>query len=110
RSPLFQVLFQLQNAPMDTQPVALPGLELRPMGTGGQTAKFDLVLNAFEAGPLFAGALKYNTGLCERATAARIVRHFATLLASAGGEPPRVLSDLPLLSLEEQHQLAREWN
>src|SRR6185295_126544 len=80
------------------------------MGAGGQTAKFDLVLNTFEAGPVFGGVLKYNTDLFEKATAARIVRHFATLLAGAVAEPSRHLSDLPLLSLEEQHQLAREWN
>ncbi|HYX24954.1 MAG TPA: amino acid adenylation domain-containing protein, partial [Thermoanaerobaculia bacterium] len=110
RSSLFQVVFQLQNAPVDTQPVRLPGLELRPMGTGGQTAKFDLVLNAFEAGPVFGGVLKYNTDLFERATMARIGRHFVTLLAGAVAEPSRRLPDLPLLSLEEQHQLAREWN
>ncbi len=110
RSPLFQVLFQLQNAPAGGEPVALPGLELRPMGAGGQTAKFDLVLNAFEAGPVLAGVLKYNTGLFERATAARIVRHFTTLLAGALAEPAQPLADLPLLSPAESHQLAREWN
>ncbi|HEX3555022.1 MAG TPA: amino acid adenylation domain-containing protein, partial [Thermoanaerobaculia bacterium] len=110
RSPLFQVLFQLQNAPMDAEPVALPGLELRPMGAGGQTAKFDLVLNVHEAGAIFAGVLKYNTDLFEPATAARIVRHFATLLAGAMAAPSRRLSELPLLSPEERHQLAREWN
>ncbi|HEX3552498.1 MAG TPA: amino acid adenylation domain-containing protein, partial [Thermoanaerobaculia bacterium] len=110
RSPLFQVLFQFQNAPTDAEPVKLPGLELRPMGAGGQTAKFDLVLNAHEAGGIIAGGLKYNTDLFEPATAARIVRHFATLLAGAVAAPSRRLSELPLLSAEESHQLAREWN
>ncbi|MBW8879247.1 MAG: amino acid adenylation domain-containing protein, partial [Acidobacteria bacterium] len=110
RSPLFQVLFQLQNARMDAEPVELPGLKLRPMGGGGQTAKFDLTLNAFEAGPVFGGVLKHNTDLFEQATAARIVRHFATLLAGAVAEPSRRLSELPLLSAAESHQLVREWN
>src|SRR6185295_4750670 len=80
------------------------------MGAGGQTAKFDLVLNAFEAGPVFGGVLKYNTDLFEKATAARIVRHFSTLLAGAVAEPSHRLLDLPLLSAEESDQLIREWN
>ncbi|HEX4959375.1 MAG TPA: non-ribosomal peptide synthase/polyketide synthase, partial [Thermoanaerobaculia bacterium] len=110
RSPLFQVLFQLQNTPMDAEPIELPGLELQPMGTGGQTAKFDLVLNTYEAGSVLSGVLKYNTDLFERATAARIVRHFTALVAGAMAEPFRRLSELPLLSAAESHQLVWEWN
>ncbi|HYX24955.1 MAG TPA: amino acid adenylation domain-containing protein, partial [Thermoanaerobaculia bacterium] len=110
RSPLFQVLFQLQNARMDAEPVALPGLELRPMGAAGQTAKFDLTLNAFEAGPVFGGVLKYDTDLFEQATASRIVQHFARLLAGAVAEPSLPIRTLPLLSAAERHQLALEWN
>ncbi|HEX4961001.1 MAG TPA: amino acid adenylation domain-containing protein, partial [Thermoanaerobaculia bacterium] len=110
RSPLFQVLFQLQNAPTDAEPVELPGLELRPMGAGGQTAKFDLVLNAYEASPDFGGVLKYNTDLFEKATVERLVRHFGTLLAGAVAAPSCRLSELPLLSAEESYQLVHDWN
>ncbi|MEA2601550.1 MAG: hypothetical protein QOF89_2542, partial [Acidobacteriota bacterium] len=108
RSPVFQVLFQLQNAPVEA--VELPGLALRPLGAGGQTAKFELVLNLFAAGAGFAGMLKYNTDLFEPATAVRLVRHFGALLAGAVAAPSRQLSELLLLSHAERHQLAREWN
>ncbi|HEX4963095.1 MAG TPA: non-ribosomal peptide synthase/polyketide synthase, partial [Thermoanaerobaculia bacterium] len=110
RSPLFQVLFQLHNAPLDAEPIELPGLELQPMGAGGQTARFDLVLNAFERGSSFNGVLKYNTDLFEKATAARIVRHFTALVAGAVAEPAWRLSGLPLLSAAESHQIGREWS
>ncbi|HEV2846704.1 MAG TPA: condensation domain-containing protein, partial [Thermoanaerobaculia bacterium] len=108
RSPLFQVVFQLQNAPMER--VGLPGLELRPMEVRDQTAKFDLVLNLVQAGEAFGGRLDYNSGLFERATAERLVRHFGTLLAGAAMDPSRPISELPLLSTEERHQLVSAWN
>jgi len=108
RSPLFQVLFQLQNAPVES--VELPGLALRPLAAGGQTAKFELVLNLFESLDGFAGVLRYNTDLFEPATATRFVRHFGALLAGAVGSPALPLSGLPLLSPFERHQLTHEWN
>ncbi len=109
RSPVFQVLFQLQNA-RAAEAVELPGLVLESMDGGGQTAKFDLVLNLFEDGLEVGGVLRYNTDLFEPATAKRLVRHFATLVTGAVTEPERPLSSLPLLSAVESHQLAREWN
>jgi len=110
RSPLFQVLFQLLDTPIDAAPVELPGLALQPMGATGQTAKFDLVLSLFDAGPVFIGSLNYNTDLFEGATAARLVRHFGALLAEALAEPALPVTSLPLLSATERHQLALEWN
>ncbi|HEX6901809.1 MAG TPA: non-ribosomal peptide synthase/polyketide synthase, partial [Thermoanaerobaculia bacterium] len=103
RSPLFQVLFQLQNAP--AEPMELPGLTLRPVDARELTAKFDLVLSAFPAGEAFAGRLDFNSGLFERATAERMVRHYETLLAGVAADPSRPLSELPLLSDEETRQL-----
>ncbi|HEY3572046.1 MAG TPA: amino acid adenylation domain-containing protein [Thermoanaerobaculia bacterium] len=108
RSPLFQVLFQLHNVPVEA--VELPGgLALRPVEGGGQTSKFDLVLNLDEAGTDFVGVLKHNTSLFEPSTAERIVRHFWTLLAGAVANPALPLSRLPLLSDAERQELL-EWN
>ncbi|HEX9943047.1 MAG TPA: amino acid adenylation domain-containing protein, partial [Thermoanaerobaculia bacterium] len=44
RHPVFQVAFVLQNVP--TAEVELPGLSLRPLGTGGGVARFDLTVSA----------------------------------------------------------------
>ncbi len=108
RSPLFQVLCQLQNAPLG--PVELPALAMTPMAVSVQTAKFDLVLNLWEEGPVFKGELRYDTGLFQAPTAARIVRHLEALLAGAVAEPSRRLSELALLSPAERQQLVLEWN
>ncbi len=105
RSPLFQVLFQLQNAPME--PVELPGgFAIKPApGGGSQTAKFDLVGNLWQDGAVFRGLLRYDADLFEAATMERMARHFETLMAGAAAAPSQLLSELPLLSDEEIRQL-----
>ena len=108
RSPLFQVLFVLQNAPQAD--VELPGLELSPAVLEGQTAKFDLILSLTEAGDLLTGLLEYNSDLFESTTIRRWSHHFATLLQGAVAAPDCRLRELPLLGRAERHQLVSEWN
>ena len=107
-SPIFQVLFVLQNAPME--PLELPGLRFRSIGSGSATAKFDLVLNATEVDGGLSCQWKYNSDLFDDTRIARLRSGFATLLAAALTDPGRRLSDLPLLSTAERHQTLCEWN
>ena len=87
RTPLFQVMFAWQNAPL---PTAVVGeLRLRPVAAEAGTAKFDLTLDLAEAGEEIAGALEYNTDLFERETIARLAGHLQTLLAGAVAGPER---------------------
>src|SRR5947209_3091499 len=107
-SPLFQVMFTLQNAPSGS--LTLPGLTLKPLRAEASTAKFDLTLAIFESPAGLGGALEYNTALFDGATIDRLVAHFRALLAGVVSAPDQPLFELPLLSEEERHQLAREWN
>ncbi len=65
RSPLFQVLFALQNAPYGT--VALHGTESRFIAISTDTAKFDLNVSLHESDGCLLGTLEYNTDLFDRA-------------------------------------------
>ncbi|MFL6199420.1 MAG: amino acid adenylation domain-containing protein [Thermoanaerobaculia bacterium] len=107
RAPLFQVLLSLQNAPLPG--IDLPGLALAPVEVEPETAKFDLTLSAAEVSEGIAAWLEYDVHLFDRATAARLAGHFATLLGSLAADPGRRLSELPLLPEGERHQLLREW-
>ncbi|MCP4659192.1 MAG: amino acid adenylation domain-containing protein, partial [bacterium] len=108
RHPLFQVLFTLQNAPRPA--VELPGLTLGPLDFGVAAARFDQEWHLWEdAGSLHA-LVVYSRDLFDASTAARLGRHFATLLAAAAGDPERPLASLPLLESAERHQLEAEWN
>jgi amino acid adenylation domain-containing protein len=101
-TPLFQVWFVLQNAPLP--PLELPGLTLELLQVDDGTAKFDLVLSLFETKQGLSATWIYNTDLFDEATVARMSRHFETLLASAAADPGARLNKLRHLTDAEQLQ------
>ena len=107
-TPLFQVMFVLQNAPMPT--LALPGLTVSPLAVAGTTSKFDLTLVMEETEQGLVGMWEYSTDLFDATTIARMAGHFQTLLTGIVADPKQRLSDLPLLTESERQQLLVEWN
>jgi amino acid adenylation domain-containing protein len=107
-SPLFQVMFALQNAPSEV--LELPGLRLNPFSARTLTAKFELTLSLAESPEGLVGAVEYNTDLFDDDTIARMMRHFERLLEGIVIEPEQRLSELPLLTNDERQQLLIEWN
>jgi amino acid adenylation domain-containing protein len=110
-SPLFVVMLALQNAP--PAPLALPGLELERLELSTRTAKFELTLDLTERldGGLIgglAGALEYNVDLFDDVTISRLSKHFTHMLARIEGTLR--LSDLPLLSEMELHEVVTCFN
>ena len=108
RNPLFQVMFVLQNTPL--QAVDLPGLSLIPVEVDTATTHFDLTMHFADTAQGFLGTLTYNTDLFEAATVARMLTHFESLLEVIAEAPERRLSDLPLLSEAEQHNILVTFN
>jgi len=108
RNPLFQVMFVLQNASMQT--IVLPGLTLSPVEVDNGTAHFDLTLHIADTEQGLLETLSYNTDLFEADTITRMLGHFRTLLEEVVGNPESRLSDLPSLSGAERQQLLVEWN
>jgi amino acid adenylation domain-containing protein len=108
RSPLFQVLFVLQNAPAEA--LALPGLTLETLEAESGTSKFDLTLSMAETPAGLSGFLEYSTDLFDESTAARMLGHFRHLLADLAADPRRRVSELSLLGAEERRQLLTAWN
>ncbi|MCP4660532.1 MAG: amino acid adenylation domain-containing protein, partial [bacterium] len=109
RHPLFQVMFQLQNAP--APPVELPGLTLsRFVAEDTGTAKFDLSLFLTDSADGLPGVLEYCTDLFDHSTMERLLGHYRTLLAGIVADPGGRLCALPMLAPAELHQLLAEWN
>jgi amino acid adenylation domain-containing protein len=108
RSPLFQTLFALQNAPLE--PLALPELTLELMEVESGNAKFDLTLSLMESEGALSGFLEYAAGLFDEATAGRLFEHFRNLLESVVADPERRLSELTLLGGAERRQVLEGWN
>ncbi|MEH2170925.1 MAG: amino acid adenylation domain-containing protein, partial [Nostoc sp.] len=107
-TPLFQVMFVLQNAPMSA--LELPGLTLIPLESNSDTASFDLNLNIIETESGLVGSLEYSTDLFKENFIHRMVGHLQTLLEAIVANPQQRLSELPLLTQLEKYQLLLEWN
>jgi amino acid adenylation domain-containing protein/FkbM family methyltransferase len=108
RTPLFQVMFVLQNAPSTN--LVLPGLDLAALPVEIGVARFDLTFVLREGEGGLAGGIEYNRDLFDVPTVARLAAHFETLLEAAVAAPDRAVTELPLLSPAERHQALREWN
>jgi amino acid adenylation domain-containing protein len=107
-SPLFQVMFVLQNAP--TTELELPELTLTPLRFETPAAKFDLTLSIEENEGEIAGLWEYNTDLFDSSSITRMTGHLQTLLSAIVENPSQRVGELLLLSAAEQHQLLVEWN
>jgi amino acid adenylation domain-containing protein len=107
-TPLFQVMFILQNAPKQT--FELPGLTLDELEFDIETAKFDLTVDMAETDEGLLCAFEYSTDVFEHTTLTRMLAHFQALLEGIASDPGQRLSALPLISAHERHQLLVEWN
>ena len=108
RSPLFQVMFGLQNVPR--RPLELSGLKVSPFEQKNDTAKFDLTLFLWEIEDGIKGSIEYCTDLFDSARIVRMIEHYRTLLEGVVANPDQSVSRLPLLTRAEQHQLLVDWN
>jgi len=106
-SPLFQVMFVLQNAPSGE--LTLSGLKMSLLEPDKTTAKFDLTLSVAEHSDVFVCDWEYNTDLFRPDTITRMTEHFQVLLEGVLNNSEQALSQLPLLTEAEQQQL-QIWN
>ncbi|MCP4658221.1 MAG: AMP-binding protein, partial [bacterium] len=108
RSPLVQVIFVLQNAPM-RPPKFAPGLAMNLEYVFAGTSKFDLTIGMEEVAGDLLGEVEYSPDLFDASTVRRLVGHFRTLLTEVVARPAERLSACSLLTPPERHQLLAEW-
>ncbi|MCB9419968.1 MAG: amino acid adenylation domain-containing protein [Ardenticatenaceae bacterium] len=106
-SPIFQVLFTLQNTP-DTN-FDLSGLDGQLIVIHSETAKYDLSLFVKEVDSTLECTWEYNTALFDQATMRRMAANWQTLLAGILANPNQSIAELPLVSEAERQQLS-QWN
>ncbi len=107
-TPLFQVMFVLDNAPLSGFDLA--GLRLSPVAAETGAASFDLTLSMREDGQGWGGYIEYNTDLFDAATIQRLVGHLETLITGLLDDPDRPIAELPLLTEAERRQMLVDWN
>lgn len=106
-SPLFQVMFILQNFPLEE--LDLAGLVTTPVELDVEYARFDLTVEVFlKRGELHV-YFDYNSDLYEAETMARIAHHYLTILTAVVGDADQVIGSIPLLSAAERDKLLLDW-
>jgi amino acid adenylation domain-containing protein len=103
RTPLFQVMFVLQNA-------AMPEMKAGPAEIAHRAAKSDLTMTIVENEEQLTGVVEYNTTLFEAGTIERMVGHWGRLLEGIAEDAEQRVWELPLMKEEERHQVVEEWN
>ena len=104
RSPLFQVLFSLQNTP-DVPKLELGELQLFTAAQEHTRAKFDIAFLLNENSSGIHGTVEYSTALYEEATIARMTEHYSNLLRSVVAAVDQQVGSLNMLSATEQKEL-----
>ncbi|UAA39460.1 amino acid adenylation domain-containing protein [Paraneptunicella aestuarii] len=104
-SPLFQVMFVLQNTPEEAtdQPIRLYPLERH-------SSKFDLTLSFTETSQGLVGTIEYRTSLYQANTIARIARHYELLCRAIISSPDTSISRFVFMEEAEQKRLIRSNN
>ncbi|MEL4897611.1 amino acid adenylation domain-containing protein [Crocosphaera sp. Alani8] len=105
-NPLFQVMFILHNTP--SQKVNLSELSLNALSWESQTSRFDLSLDMYETSSGLRGIFEYNTDLFRETTIKRLIEHFKILLESITNNYDQKISQLSLLTNQEQKELLIE--
>ncbi|MFD3455113.1 non-ribosomal peptide synthase/polyketide synthase [Streptomyces sp. NPDC058691] len=110
RHPLFQVMV-VHLAERGGTPV-LPGLTVRPVPAGQDTAKFDLSFDFVEQGEGngIQGWIEYSADLFDRPTAELLARRVERLLEQVSAEPERPVALLDVLDGEERLRVLEHWN
>ncbi|HUS13006.1 MAG TPA: amino acid adenylation domain-containing protein, partial [Pyrinomonadaceae bacterium] len=107
-TPIFQVMFGMQNNPGETRTLA--GLTIKHMPVVSDTAKFDLTLFVTETNTGLNCRFEYNTDLFDQRTIQSLLQRFEILLESIVGNPDEPISRIPLLTATERQLLLVEWN
>ncbi|MEO6187560.1 MAG: amino acid adenylation domain-containing protein [Ginsengibacter sp.] len=109
RTPVFQVMFILQNTP-EVSELKLGDVIVSTHNHERTASKFDMALFMIESDKGMHGKVEYCTDLFLPATIEKIINHFLELLRSVVNQPSQKIGLLPMLSSIEEQRLLVEFN
>jgi len=108
-SPVFQVMFDLQEEPRWKLPVR--SLEVIPeVVFSSRTASFDLTLSVRQAEKGLDAMFEYDTDLFDEVTIEAMAARYQVLLQAIALNPGQRISQLPLVDPDSRRQQVHEWN
>ncbi len=108
RAPVFQEMMILCEGPSGLS--RSPVLERDLAAIEDHTARCDLVVVATQGFGKLRFDCEYDAERCTAVTIRRLLGHLSGLLVGIVANPEQRLSDLPILTEPERHQLLVEWN
>jgi non-ribosomal peptide synthetase component F len=109
-SPLFQVVFSLQNNQITTSALDIGDIQIAAVEADTRISKFDLTLTIAENGNRLLGAIEFNTDLFTPGTISRMQDHFLQLLDQAFTFPDQPLDGLVMVTEKERQTILEDWN
>jgi amino acid adenylation domain-containing protein/non-ribosomal peptide synthase protein (TIGR01720 family) len=109
-SPLFQVMFNHQQAKPAAVSGLLAGLRVEALNATAHTTQFDLQLDTQEQGDKLFASLTYATDLFDAERIEHLARHWRNLLAGVLANPQTPLAELPLLEADERLRILDDLN
>ncbi|WP_144716281.1 condensation domain-containing protein [Flavobacterium anhuiense] len=109
-TPLFQVMFVLQNTPEGSGGTALDDVEISSYGFETSVSKFDLTFTISEGSNGIALDMVYCTDLFDKSTIDRMLLHYQGLLSDIVRNLHQPIGSLRMLTAEEEHQLLDVFN
>ncbi|WPB81915.1 amino acid adenylation domain-containing protein [Archangium violaceum] len=123
-SPVFQSMFVLQRGHLPGEGALLPSfalggagarmslgaLEIESLPLVRRGSAFDLSLTMAETDGGLGASLEYCTDLFDASTAARMARHFVSLLTGLVEAPGRRVEEVELLAGEERATVLEAWS
>ncbi|RZI24551.1 amino acid adenylation domain-containing protein [Pseudomonas sp. 770NI] len=103
-NPLFQVMCNVQRWEFQ-QSRQLAGMTVEYLANDARATKFDLNLEVTDLDHRLGCCLTYSTDLFDEPRIARMAEHWCNLLEALIADPRQRLSELPLLSADEQRAL-----
>jgi amino acid adenylation domain-containing protein len=107
RSPLFQVLFNVQNAPVKLP--QLPGMRMTHVTLPRRNAQFDLTVWV-DTDVLHQVGYAWDTSLFDASTVERVVGHYIALVSRLVENPEVDPASVGLLSAGERRMVVGDWN
>ncbi|MGN7996791.1 non-ribosomal peptide synthase/polyketide synthase, partial [Chitinophaga sp. 22308] len=108
-SPVFQVMFVLQNTP-DVPEIQLGALKLKEQPVERATSQYDLTLSVMEDATGLTASLEYCTDLFRPDTISRMAAHLEVLLEAIVQDPQVNIGALNILPPEEEKMLRWQFN
>jgi amino acid adenylation domain-containing protein len=107
-NPLFQIMLSLDNSSADT--VEFPGLDIQTLEQTYKTAQFDLSLDISESDGGLILVWDYAVDLFNATTIENMAKHFNQLVSTLVKNPDKPVSQLSMLTLDEQCHILNNFN